>query len=226
LADGAHLPNKYSFYEDGTNNTAYVSVKNQPMTLAKARTDSQGTQELLIGFLGSLAYHIAEGNDLTLRIVGNQSTEDNARFQVQAVNPPSSSRTSPSVRRALAGLGSALRRARLSRRSPSTGSARSTSRVRTSPTALLPQLVRSDEPDVHRPSNSTDALNTRRNFREIDERNGQGVGNVTIPIKPWRDLEGRVKAGAYYESSRRDYTQYSFSYTFPSSSGLSSQRRP
>jgi outer membrane receptor protein involved in Fe transport len=220
---GLTYQNKYSFYQDGINNTAYVSLKGQPMTVAKARTDSQGTQELLIGFLGSLAYHIAEGNDLTLRVVGNQSTEDNARFQIQNVNPPIIEQNQ-SLQYVERSLGSAQ-----------------LSGVHVFKKVTFDwlgafNLTRQDEPDVRffrnwfdptnltstRPSNSTDALNTRRIFREIDEHNGQGAGNVTIPIKPWHDLEGRVKAGAYYESSHRDYTQYSFSYTFPRQAGSQS----
>jgi hypothetical protein len=208
--------NKYAFYEDGINNTAYVSLKGQPMTLAKERTDSQGVQELLIGFLGGVTYAIDYDNELSLRLIGNQSTEDEARFQVGTFNPPQVEQNQA-----------------LHYTERSLGSIQLAGNHRFGKPSFdwlaAFNLTRQDEPDVRffrnlydpftfasdKPTNSTDALNTRRIFRAIDESNGQGALNGTIPFTQWMKSEGRVKFGLYYESSDRDYTQDSYSYTFP-----------
>lgn len=215
--------NRYGFYEDGTNNTAYVSVAGQPMTVAAARTDSQGTEELLIGFLGSLSYKPDGANDITFRLVGNQSVEDEARYQVQpqGANLVEQNQTLQYTERSLVSAQFAGDH-RLEKRAGGPFGAPSFDWL------AAYNSTRQDQPDVRffrnlfdlsnqtatKPANSTEAQNTRRIFRNIDEWNGQAAFNVNLPFTQWTQSEGRVKTGLYYETSDREYTQNSFTYAF------------
>jgi TonB-dependent receptor len=219
---------KYGFFADGINNTAYVSVKGEPMTLAKNRSDSQGIEELLIGFLGSVTYRPNDANDFTFRLVGNQSTEDEARFQVETQNATliEQNQTLHYTERSLAS-------AQLLGKHRFEGGKRGAFGAPELRWLAAFNTTRQDEPDVRffrnlldmanhtstRPPNSTDAQNTRRIFRNIDETNAQGSADVTAPFTQWTQSEGTIKAGLYYESSDRDYTQDSFTYTFPRQAG-------
>ena len=216
--------NKYGFYEDGTNNTAYVSVADQPMTVADARTDSQGTEELLIGFLGSLTYRPDPKNELTLRLVGNQSVDDDARYQVQSDGADllEQNQSLQYTERSLASYQlSGVNR--LERKiGGAFGAPSFTWQVAYNTTGQYQPDVRffrnlfdQSNQTATRPSNSTDAQNTRRIWRNIDERNVQAGFNADLPFTQWTESEGKVKTGLYYETSKRDYTQNSFSYTFP-----------
>ena len=207
--------NRYAFYGSGVNNTAYVTFPGQPMTVAARRDDSQGIHELLIGFLAGLSYRPNADHEIALRLVGNQSTEDESRFQVQDTGYPSveQNQTLHYTERSL-GSSQLLGNHRFEKA--------------TFDWLAAFNLTRQDEPDVRffrntynfdngnarMPQNSTDAQNTRRIFRGIDERNGQGTVNVTLPFRQWTDSEGRFKAGLYWEKSHRDYDQRSFTYNF------------
>jgi outer membrane receptor protein involved in Fe transport len=220
--------NKYSFYEDGINNTAYVSVPGQPMTVAAARTDNQGTEELLIGFLGSLSYRPDAANDLTFRLVGNQSVEDEARYQVlpQGANLIEQNQALQYTERSL-GSAQLAGDHRLEKRIGGAFGAPSMDWL------VAYNKTRQDQPDVRffrnlfdlltqtatKPSNSTEAQNARRIFRSIDERNDQAALNANLPFTQWTQSEGKVKTGLYYETSHRDYTQNSFTYAFPGQFG-------
>ena len=214
---------RYAFYENGINNTAYVRVPGQPMTVAAKREDSQGIQELLIGFLAGLSYRPNADHEIALRLVGNQSTEDESRFQVQDKGPPSveQNQTLHYTERSLGSL-QLLGNHRFEK---------ATFGPFFAPTLdwlAAFNLTRQDEPDVRffrntfnfangnasTPPNSTDAQNTRRIFRGIDERNGQGTVNFTLPFRQWTDSEGKLKSGLYWEKSHRDYDQRSFTYNF------------
>jgi TonB-dependent receptor len=187
---------------------------------AEAPPIQQGIQELLIGFLGGVTYAIDADNELSLRLIGNQSTEDEARFQIGTFSPP------------LVEQNQALHYTERS-----LGSVQLAGHHRFGKPSFdwlaAYNVTRQDEPDVRffrniydpptfaseKPSNSTDAQNTRRIFRAIDEKNEQGAVNGTIPFTPWTKSEGKAKFGLYYESSNRDYTQDSFTYTFPTQGG-------
>jgi outer membrane receptor protein involved in Fe transport len=215
---------KYDFYGDGINNTAYVSVEGQPMTVASARSDTRGLDELLMGFLGSLTYRPDGSNDITLRLVGNQSVEDEARIQVE-----NESATLLEQNQAIHYTERSLISAQL------VGGHRFDRKLGGAFGApsfdwfAAYNETRQDEPDVRffrnifdlsnltgsRPPNSTDAQNSRRIWRKIDETNGQGAFNVTLPFTQWTQSEGKLKAGLYYEPTDREYTQRSFTYSFP-----------
>ena len=94
-------------------------------------------------------------------------------------------------------------------------------------------FTKQDEPDVRffrntfnydslsgtMPSNSTDAQNTRRIFRNIEETDTQGSVDAALPFLQWTGTEGRIKAGLFLDKSDRTYTQRSFTYTFPNQFG-------
>jgi outer membrane receptor protein involved in Fe transport len=223
--------NKYGFYDDGINNTAYVSVAGQQMSVAAARTDSQGTEELLIGFLGSLTYRPDAGNDITFRLVGNQSVDDDARFQIQDVGGSLieqnqslqyTERTLASYQ--LAGNHQLEKKIGGPFGAPSFDwlAAYNTTRQYQPDVRFFRNLFDLATQTATRPSNSTDAQNTRRIFRTIDEKNQQGAFNVNLPFTQWTESDGKLKAGVYYETSDRDYTQNSFTYAFPRQFGSSS----
>ncbi|HZN55253.1 MAG TPA: TonB-dependent receptor [Candidatus Polarisedimenticolaceae bacterium] len=215
--------NKYFFYEDGVNNTAYVSVAGQPMTLAKARADSQGVEELLIGLLGSVTFRPSDTDELTLRIVGNQSVDDEARFQSEDQGS-SLIEQNQTLRYTERSLGSAqlLGKHTFSKIAFDWLAAFNTTRQEEPDVRFFRNLFDQSNQVATRPANSTDAQNTRRIFRSIDERNGQGAANLSVPFASWTKTDGTAKGGLYYESSHRDYTQDSFTYTFPRQAGPAS----
>jgi outer membrane receptor protein involved in Fe transport len=216
--------NRYGFYEDGVNNTAYVSVAGQPMTVAAARTDSQGTEELLEGFLGSLTYRPDAHNDLTLRIVGNQSVDDDARFQVQenGADLLEQNQSLQYTERGLASYQLAGTHGLEGKIGGAFGSpsfdwlaAHNTTKQYQPDVRFFRNLFDTSNQTATRPANSTDSQNTRRIFRNIDEWNAQGAFNANLPFTQWTESEGKVKTGLYYETDKRDYTQNSFTYSFP-----------
>jgi TonB-dependent receptor len=223
--------NRYGFYEDGINNTAYVSLAGQPMTVAAARTDSQGTEELLIGFLGSLTYRPDPGNTFSFRLVGNQSVDDDARFQVQdqGTNLIEQNQSLQYTERTLASV-QVVGDHNLGKAAGGPFGTPSFDWL------VAYNTTKQDQPDVRffrnlfdlsnqtatRPANSTDAQNTRRIFRTIDENNDQAAFNANLPFTQWTQSEGRVKTGLYYETSNRGYTQNSFTYSFPRQFGYPS----
>jgi TonB-dependent receptor len=216
--------NRYGFYEDGINNTAFVPQEGAQMSVAAARTDSQGTEELLIGFLGSLTYRPDAANDFSFRLVGNQSVDDDARFQVQDQGPNllEQNQSLQYTERTLA----SAQFAGTHRLEKAVGgafgapyldwlAAYNTTKQYQPDVRFFRNLFDISTQTATRPSNSTDAQNTRRIFRTIDEGNVQGAFNANLPFTQWTQSEGKIKTGLYYESSNRDYTQNSFSYSFP-----------
>jgi len=216
--------NRYGFYEGGVNNTAYVSVARQPMTVADARTDSQGSEELLIGFLGSLTYRPDAQNEISFRLVGNQSVDDDARFQVQeeGANLIEQNQALQYTERSLAsyqfsGTHRLEAKAGGAFGAPSFDwvAAYNTTRQYQPDVRFFRNLFDLANQTATRPSNSTDPQNTRRIWRDIDEWNAQGAFNASVPFTQWTESVGQVKTGLYYETSTRDYTQNSFAYSFP-----------
>jgi TonB-dependent receptor len=98
---------------------------------------------------------------------------------------------------------------------------------------LARNLTGQDEPDVRffrnyydsltltstRPPNSTEAQNTRRIFREIEEENGQAGADLVWPFAQWSDLEGKIQVGLRLDRTDRTYDQKSLTYIFPIQAG-------
>ena len=220
--------NKYGFYEDGINNTASLSNAGDGFTVTAARTDSQGTEELLVGFLGSLTYRPKDGNEITLRLVGNQSVDDDARFQVEdeGTDLIEQNQSLQYTERSLASYQLSGTHVLKNEVGGSFGApsfywlaAFNNTRQYQPDVRFFRNIFDQSNQTATRPSNSTDAQNTRRIWRNIDESNMQGAFNVDLPFTQWTDSQGKVKTGLYYESSNRDYTQNSFSYVFPQQFG-------
>jgi hypothetical protein len=214
---------KHDSYEGGQNNTFQISEPDQPLVLGAPRIDSRGIDEVLIGALGSFVLRPSERHELGLRLVANQSAEDEARFQVTGSNSVEQNQGLHYTERT---VGSAQLYGDHSR----PGAA---SRVVRLDWFAAFNLTRQDEPDVRffrdifnfgtltgdQPANSTDADNTRRIFRDIGERGTQGALNLTLPFTQWGGIEGRIKTGIFRDATDRDYRQRSFYYIFPSQPG-------
>jgi TonB-dependent receptor len=213
---------KHDFYEDGINNNAVVSDSHQGITVTDERTDSRGMDEVLVGGLVTFVAQIRPEHELSMRLVYNQSAEDEARLQIQDTGFPSTEQN-----QALHYTERMVSSAQVhgdhhlnwhGMQVEWTGSLNRTSQ---------------DEPDVRffrnsfnletlgaeMPANSTPAQNTRRIFRDVEEDNRQGSVNVTLPFVPWKDAQATFKAGLYHDASDRSYDQRSFSYQFATQFG-------
>lgn len=222
---------KYEFYENGRNNSAGVSTEDGEITLRAARNDSKGTDEILLGILGSVVYQPGEQHEWSLKLIGNHSTADENRFQIQQKGPESQehNQSLQYAERSVVSL-----QLQGSNKFLHLFSKNEKARFRRLELdwSISPNFTRQDEPDVRFfrntfnqrtllvafPANSSPALNTRRIWRRIDERNGQIAFNAAIPFQGW-GAEGRIKFGAYWEDASREYKQRSYSYLFATQFG-------
>lgn len=231
LMGGMTQTHKHEFYEAGLNNSAGVSDPQQGIAVRRKRSDSQGTDESLVGMLGSAVLQFTPNQTVALQLLRNTSSEDTARLQVESQAYPyleqnqSLHFTQRDVRsKQLHGthiLGGP--------REDGSGSG-----------SLLEWMLAAnstlqDEPDVrffrnvfdasnltasmNFPGGSTDPQNTRRIFRTIEERNHQGGVDLSVPLAVWGERSGRIKTGIYFERTDRSYEQRSFFYVFPNQVG-------
>jgi hypothetical protein len=220
---------KWDFYEDGVNNTAVVSGAGQEISVTRERTDSQGTDEVLIGGLATAVFKPHEDHELSLRYVVNLAADDAARFQVQETGETSveQNQTLHYVERSVASLqahGSHdLREVFGDSRIPGLKIDWMIADNRTSQNEPDVRFFRNvydlTNMSMRFPQNSTDFQNTRRIFRNIDETNGQTGSNLIAPIRVWGDREGKLQGGILLDRTDRDYVQRSFTYTFPTQFG-------
>ncbi|HEX5042676.1 MAG TPA: TonB-dependent receptor [Candidatus Polarisedimenticolaceae bacterium] len=216
---------KYDQYTLGQNNSGGVSDPSAGIGLSRERKDSKGTEELLMGLLGNLTFQPSERHELSLRVLGTQSDEDEARFQVEDVSD-----TTVEQNQALHYTERDLLSAQLhgvhklgKGTSPRWEIDWTGARNRT----------QQNEPDVRffrsqydlstfggrMPANSTEAQNTRRIWRDIDEDSTLGQLDAKFTFPRFAGKEGFVKAGVYREGSDRGYTQNSYTYLFPTQAG-------
>ena len=206
---------KYDFYEDGVWDVPVVSVAGQGFSIKSHRTDSKGTDELLEGALGTLTYQPAQGQNLSLTVLRNQSAEDEARFQVRDPGEPVVEQNQS-----------------LHYTERSVGSNQLHGDHLAGPWKLDWTLsmndTRQQEPDVrffrnfyvvdsftsNRPSNSTEPENTRRIWRDIQEDNWQFNGSGIFSFEGWTGDEEQFRVGFNTDRTNRDYQQRSFSYYF------------
>lgn len=217
---------KFDQYTLGKNNSAGVSDPQGGIGISRARKDSRGTEELLMGLLGNVVYQPSERHEISLRVLGTQSDEDEARYQAESAGGTTieQNQTLHYTERDL--LSNQLHGVhRLGRVSSGEG-------WEIDWTAALNRTDQK-EPDTRffrnsfdlatfgatRPSNSTEAQNTRRIFRTIDEDNTQGQLDVKRSFVRFGDREAFVKAGLYREGTDRGYDQHSFTYLFPTQGG-------
>ncbi len=212
------LNHKYDFYDNAQNNNGTVSVADQPMGLS-TRTESKGTEETLTGFLVNFEMLAGQNHRYALNLIGNQSAEDEARFQYQNL-----------------GGGTQQQNQALHYTERFVGSAQihgdhhfGESQQQTLDWFVAYNTTSQEEPDVRffrndfntetlearKPRDSTDPQNTRRIWRDVDESNWQTATNFALPFSAWGDLPSTMRVGVRLDRTDRDYTQRSFSYTFP-----------
>ncbi len=230
---------KFDYYEGATNDGFDVLLDpetNTPVFGRTARTDSRGLDELLIGALGTLDWRLGEDHRYSVRFIGNQGAEDEARFQTEQRGSTLQNQTLRYTQRSLASL-----QLHGGHRWPdliSTSGGRGFSGLDLD-WFVSGNLTRQYEPDVRffrnvfDPTTNTaffesgavpDTLKTRRIFRDIHERSEQASASVALPFTQWTDSEGRIRAGVYHEGSTRDYDQNSFFYSFQFSQPASNEQ--
>jgi outer membrane receptor protein involved in Fe transport len=230
---------KHDFYEGGANNSALVSVAGQPIGVTRPRDESLGTDTLLLGGLGTVVWRPLPGQELSARYILNQATEDEARFQQEDRGFPSVEQNQ-SLRYSERRVTSIQLHGTHALGTHATGTTAESEGARSRGTTIdwvaATNRTRQDEPDVRffrnvynfdslsgeAPSNSTEADNTRRIFRNIEEDNKVGGLNGTFPFQRGGDLEGRFKIGALLDRTDRTSTQRSFTYRFPNQFGPAS----
>lgn len=220
---------KHDLYLDGTNATGSVSTVEDPViTVGSKRTDSKGTEELLIGALSNLVFRPSDRHEYAFRLIANQGAEDTARMQVLGTGATSIEQNQ-GLQYTQRTVGSAQFHGSHKFSNPLPLGRRDAADLEFTWTASY-NLTRQNEPDVRffrntfdlesfaagPPSNSNDYGRSRRIWRDISEDNHQASADVTWPFALRGDLKGRVKAGLFYDESHRDYGQRSYYYSFVS----------
>lgn len=208
---------KFDSYEDGINNNGGVSDENQAITIDKPRADTRGQEEALIGGLANFVLRPNDDHELSLRVVANQSAEDEARFQVQDTGEASieQNQSLHYTERSLVSFQLHGDHTLAGDRRPRFEWLAASNRTS------------QDEPDVRFFRNTFDGTtlsgtmpagtahqNTRRIFRTIEEENKQAGVHATIPFAAPGGLRGFVKAGLFADRTDRVYGQNSFFYSF------------
>lgn len=218
---------KHDLYLDGTNQIGTISSADDTLiTLSSKKTDSKGTEEVLIGGLANLVLKPSERHELALRFIGNQGAEDTARIQESPLSPPNVLQNQ-SLQYTQRSVGSAQLHGSHRFGNP-IPLGRSDAEDLSFSWTLSHNLTRQEEPDVRFflntynpvtfagdvPSNTNDFGRSRRIWRDIGESNDQAAADVTWPFAFGADRKGRVKAGLFFDDSHRAYQQRSFYYMF------------
>lgn len=223
---------KQDLYEDGTNNSGGISDPSSGIALTRQRSDSRGTDEVLMGLLATAALESSTNHRFTARLIANQGAEDEARYQVQQGDLLEQNQSLQYVERTLVSP-------QFEGNHSFPGAAAGTLwGMKFSDLKLdwrvSPNFTRQFEPDVRffrnvfdpvagvasRIGGTSDSELFLRVFRDIKERNNQLASDLTFPFTQWTQTEGRFKAGLSFEKGHRDYEQWSFTYRF------APQRRP
>ncbi len=226
---------KHDLYLDGTTATGSVATSEQPdVTVGAKRSDSKGTDELLIGALANLVLRPSDRHEYAVRLIANQGAEDTARMQTLSLGDPTVEQNQ-GLQYTERTVGSAQLHGshRFANPFPL---GRSDSEDLAFAWTLSYNLTRQNEPDVRffrnifdfetlsgeQVANTTDYQRTRRIWREISEGNEQGTADVTWPFAWDGGRKGRVKAGLFVDRSDRDFEQRSFFYSFVNQLGTPS----
>jgi TonB-dependent receptor len=230
---------KYDLYLNGENNRGGVSSAEGPLNLGSPRTDSAGTDEVLLGGLLNFDWRPSDSHQFSLKLIGNQGAQDEARLQF--LERPGF----PGFRNVE--LNQSLKYVERSVASMQLHGHHETDRLAPGPFTGLHwdwvaayNLTSQDEPDVRfyrnesffadfdgdgdedvshfEPRNSQPRDVSRRIFREIEEGNAQAALNVSLPFNQWTETEGRVKVGLLHEQTDRDFSKRSFFWRFPQTS--------
>ena len=225
---------KFDFYEGAKNYNAEVSGPENPIAQSKARTDSKGTDEVLMGLLLGAGFEVNENHHFTVQLIGNHSATDEARLQILDLSPDNRERNQALeyAERSVASL--QIHGENRFKNVFGTAGKRGFSDISLNWT-LSGNYTRQDEPDVRffrdsidpttllvgapRAGGASVADAPRRIFRNIEEANKQLMLHVTAPFTNWTGVEGHLRAGLYFERADRDYFQRSFFYEFPRQGG-------
>lgn len=219
---------KYDLYENGTNNVGAVSVAGEPIAITKAWRDSRGIEEILLGGVAGLTVQVGDGHEVAARVVANQAAEDEARLQVQDVDGVNRDQN-----QSLHYTERTLISPQLQGKHSLPGVLGAGTGERGFSDLILRWMAafnytRQYEPDVrfflnrfntenrsgYFAGGTNDVDRTRRIFRDITENDRQFSFDTDFVFRQWTDTEGKLRVGAYWEKSDRDYTQRSFSYRF------------
>jgi len=220
---------KYDFYENGQNNRVVVAPDGSPNSVP--REDNKGTDELLMGLMGSVVWAGAnERQEYALTILGNEAAEDVARLQLTGIGGGVQQNQSIQYTERIIGSVQVRGSHTIGEAGPfGAGPVDLDWRASTN-------LTEQDEPDARffvndfqtslslasQPSSTPFAGNTRRIFRHIDEDSDQAGVDATLPFRSWTGTEGRIKGGLFLERGQRDATQTSFFYRFANQVGVGS----
>jgi TonB-dependent receptor len=212
-----------SFYEDGLNNAGIISDKHQGIDLDKQRVDTRGSDKTLAGVLGKVVLKPFDGTEFAFEVLHNQSTIDEARYQVHPegflgnqVIKSEQNQTLRYIERDVTSL--QIRGGHdydSGARFDWVGAKNFTKQVEPDV-----RFFRNDFDDrsltAIKPDNSTEAQNSRRIWRDGRESNYQIAADFRQPFRWSPDLEGSIKTGFHVESTERDYAQDSFTYLYQS----------
>ncbi len=218
VVGAATYSHKFDFYGSAENNTGVVTGRDAPIDILAPREDNRGTEQMLIGGLGTVVIQPNDRHEIAIRAIVNESAEDQARIQIENTGAQSieQNQALTYTERSVSSLQGSFHHI-LS----DSGA--------TLDWAIARNETEQDEPDVRffrntfdlaslsarMPSNSTDAQNTRRTWRNVSEENRQYRADLRLPFQTGRGVEGAVKFGFFSERIDRDFTQNSFTYTFP-----------
>jgi TonB-dependent receptor len=222
----------YSYYERGLSNIAGKQPGGSVTPNSGEYTDSAGSEELLVGMLGSANWRPNEKNELRLTGLWNLSARDEARLRVW----PGESEFAFSP-----GTDGIVQSLRYEERSVASLQAQGEHEVPTTAAwaddevkakldwVLAYNTTRQDEPDtrgfktkrVTRENGISEDFSwisgsaggfTRRVWREIAETGTVGGADLTLPFRSWGRRAGTVKLGARIEAANRELDQESFEY--------------
>lgn len=236
LLGATSYSHKYDYYADAQSNVAGRTGAGQGLFYDSQRIESKGTDEVLWGALLSSTLKIGEKHGVAARIVGNQSAEDESRVQTESETP-----TNTEYNQSLRYTERSLVAGQLhgEHEFPKLWGEQRWLQGMDLRWTYAKNFTRQDEPDVrffkyelstsgsqpvgNFPNSSTDAQNTRRIFRKIDEYNDQFGLDLSLPFGRLEDDTGRFKFGVYTDQSHRTYGQSSFTWTWPGVFGPASR---
>jgi TonB-dependent receptor len=222
---------EYDFYENGINNNVVVETTEGTPGITKERVDNRGTDELLIGALANFVLQPNPDHSLSLKLILNQSAQDQARIQTQ-FKGQNESTVNYEQNQSLRYLERTVASTQMHGQHffPSV-----LDEGMSLDWVISTNFTRQDEPDTRFFLNaasfdfaqglgsaddqtgsggSAARDRTRRIWREGVENNLIGRVDLTLPFTQWTSTRGDIKAGLFSDRTDRDYDQRSFTYVF------------
>jgi hypothetical protein len=213
---------KFSSYDDGERNSlGSINSAGEPVIYDEQYNDTRGVEELQWSASLGLGYQLAEHHALSLTLMHNQNTSDEARFLEDPglptqVEQRQSIRYNERATQTFQLRGDHLFEDALGMKLDWTASYNTSSQY---------------EPDQRFFNTDFDSTNDRftlsgeglqsvqRIWRDVDEDSKQATFNLTIPFTQWSDSNGYVKFGPFVDVIDREYQQDSFYYLFATQAG-------